>query len=128
MAGDALLCGDQPDASGLLELLARRGYATLWAENSCSPTPLNPPACTGGARHGDQLRHFFCQPFERPNCIGGKSAAQHLLDYTTSFIDKYRGRAVPWVARDKRPSGHLDGGRVFVLWPRGSGLKAWVIL
>ena len=65
--------------------------------------------------HGKQLHEMFCFSFDRPNCLGGKLAAEHLLDYTRQFISTYdRGdenasaHAKPWAAFISFIDSHED--------------------
>merc|ERR1719317_456385 len=39
--------------------------------------------------HGHQLGSVFCYDWNRPNCVGGRTAAQVLLDYSRQFMKKY---------------------------------------
>merc|ERR1719193_1504869 len=42
--------------------------------------------------YGRQLNELFCYHWERPNCVGGKTAASQLLDYSRHFIDAHKSR------------------------------------
>lgn len=55
--------------------------------------------------HGKQLHEMFCFSFDRPNCLGGQLAAEHLIDYALQFVNTYNRKddnsspqAKPWAA------------------------------
>ena len=57
--------------------------------------------------HGKQLHEMFCYSYDRPNCLGSKLAAEHLVDYTLKFIEKY-DRNKPWAAFVSFIDSHED--------------------
>lgn len=65
--------------------------------------------------HGEQLQEMFCFSYDRPNCLGGKPAAEHLIDYSLQFIRSYNRpkdaistHARPWAAFVSFIDSHED--------------------
>ena len=83
---------DQFEYSTLFKL-NREGYATFSGSNECKGKEIrkNP------AMHGSSsLNHMFCRYFERPNCVGGKSTADHLFTNAYQFVKGYSREDRPW--------------------------------
>ena len=76
----------------LWDHLSEMGYATLAAEDQC--VGADQTLMQGSNRnrtHGASLEQMLCWDFDFPNCLGIKQKAQHLIDYTKSFIRQYDG-------------------------------------
>lgn len=91
--------------------------------------------------HGEQLQEMFCFSYERPNCLGGKMAAEHLVEYARQFIAAYdRGdgtaRTRPWAAFLSFIDSHEDtstlisylDGLLFDFLQRAMALKNTLIV
>ena len=81
------------------------GYVTLKAEDGCISNSNMVQSIRPQTHHGHQLHGMFCFDYDRPNCLGNKLAAEHLVDYTRQFIRTYnRGNETqsshqkPWAA------------------------------
>ncbi|CAB9510836.1 Protein of unknown function (DUF229) [Seminavis robusta] len=77
-------------------------YVTLKAEDGCIANSNMLQSINPQVDHGEQLNRMFCFDFQRPNCLGGKRAAEHLLEYTQQFITTYNTNNTdddqPWAA------------------------------
>ena len=87
----------------ILETLRSRGYVTFRAKNECVRADRKGHVASFQADHGEAIGPLVCFDFQRPNCVGGKSAAEHLLDYGMQFIRWYEahkqtGSRMPWAA------------------------------
>ncbi|KAL7552327.1 hypothetical protein ACHAWF_015555 [Thalassiosira exigua] len=89
----------------LWDRLKAAGYVTLKAEDGCISNSNMVQSIRPRTHHGQQLHEMFCFSYDRPNCLGGKLAAQHLADYARQFIETYHRRqsgksshARPWAA------------------------------
>lgn len=58
--------------------------------------------------HGEQLQRLFCYDVEHPACLGRKSAAKVLLEYTEKYIHTYRQAGTPWAAFVHFVDSHED--------------------
>ncbi len=93
-----LLSSGTKAEESLFALLQKNGYATLSAGNGCNASLIHYTA-DNASFHGSQLNALMCHEIpSRPNCIGGKSATDHLLDYTNNFLDFYRKNQRSWAA------------------------------
>jgi Protein of unknown function (DUF229) len=72
----------------LWDTLRSHGYATLKAADACVD-PHSQSIPSDSVDHGKAFRQMMCFDFQRPNCLGQKSAAQHLMDYGTQFMRAY---------------------------------------
>ncbi|CAB9518473.1 multicellular organism reproduction [Seminavis robusta] len=118
----ALFSGKHHHHSGakrdwLWETLRARGYATLKAADTCAASSSTSTA----ADHGAAFREMMCFDFLRPNCLGERSAAQHLIDYGTQFMNVYDDLQQPWAAilqfvDAKEDSQTLEGTLDEPLW------------
>jgi Protein of unknown function (DUF229) len=82
----------------LWDTLRDHGYATFKAEDGCVENSNMIQSIRPQVDHGDALLQMMCFDFQRPNCVGDKAAAQHLIDYGTQFIQTYEQRNQPWAA------------------------------
>ena len=86
---------------------SRAGYATFKAEDGCQKNSNMIQSIRPNVTHGSALHEMLCYDFERPNCVGGRAAADHLLDYSGQFVREYSGR---------RRSSRGEGGRAAKPW------------
>jgi Protein of unknown function (DUF229) len=87
------------DQDWLWDVLREQGgYATLKAEDGCIDNSNMMQSIRPEGHHGDAFTRMMCFEFQRPNCIGGKPAAQHLLEYATHFIGAYTKLQRPWAS------------------------------
>eukprot|EP00571_Detonula_confervacea_P000538 CAMPEP_0172318456 /NCGR_PEP_ID=MMETSP1058-20130122/34927_1 /TAXON_ID=83371 /ORGANISM="Detonula confervacea, Strain CCMP 353" /LENGTH=1694 /DNA_ID=CAMNT_0013033295 /DNA_START=295 /DNA_END=5379 /DNA_ORIENTATION=+ len=91
------------------------GYVTMKAEDGCISNSNMVQSIDPKTHHGKQLHEMFCFSYDRPNCLGGKLAAEHLVDYTRQFIDTYNRRdektspqTKPWAAFISFIDSHED--------------------
>ncbi|CAB9504937.1 Protein of unknown function (DUF229) [Seminavis robusta] len=82
----------------LWDALREHGYATFKAEDGCIENSNMIQSIAPQVDHGDSLHQLICFDFQRPNCVGGKPNAQHLIDYGTQFIQTYESRNQSWAA------------------------------
>jgi len=101
----------------LWDRLNGAGYITMKAENGCISNSNMVQSISPQTHHGQQLHEMFCQSYDRPNCLGSKLAAEHLIDYTRQFINTYdRGndqptnhtKSPPWAAFVSFIDSHED--------------------
>lgn len=65
------------------------GYVTLKAEDGCVSNSNMVQSIQPKTHHGRELHEMFCFSFDRPNCLGSKLAAYHLVTYAKQFVDAY---------------------------------------
>lgn len=94
--------------SWLWDRLKSKGYITMKAEDGCVRNSNMVQSIQPRTHHGRQLHEFFCFSFDRPNCLGSKMAAEHLIEYTQQFIDAYEGISRPWAAFVSFVDSHED--------------------
>ena len=94
--------------SWLWDRLNSKGYVTMKAEDGCVKNSNMVQSIDPQTHHGRQLHEFFCFSFDRPNCLGSKLAAEHLIEYTQQFIDVYEGISRPWAAFVSFVDSHED--------------------
>ena len=92
----------------LWDTLREHGYATLKAEDGCIENSNMIQSIQPKVHHGDAFIQMMCFDFERPNCLGGRSAPRHFLEYGAQFIhayeqpkqpqDSHRQLQQPWAA------------------------------
>jgi len=58
------------------------GYKTFKSQDGCIANNHGHMNSKLETYYDSQLNRFFCTKWERPNCVGGKSAASHLIDYS----------------------------------------------
>ena len=99
----------------LWDRLNAEGYVTLKAEDGCISNSNMIQSIRPQTHHGKQLHDMFCFYYDRPNCLGGKLAAEHLLKYTRQFFATYNGGneknsayAKPWAAFLSFVDSHED--------------------
>lgn len=96
---------------------------TFMLYNLCMLTKVSPNSLIGNmvqsidpqTHHGEQLQEMFCFSYDRPNCLGSKLAAEHLMDYTLRFIKTYdrqenklSDQAKPWASFISFIDSHED--------------------
>ena len=94
--------------SWLWDRLNAKGYITMKAEDGCVRNSNMVQSIKPRTHHGQQLHELFCFSFDRPNCLGSKMAAEHLIEYTQQFIDAYEGLSRPWAAFLSFVDSHED--------------------
>ena len=72
------------------------GYATLKAEDGCIENSNMLQSIKPQVDHGDAFNRMMCFDFQRPNCLGGKRAAEHLVEYGAQFMTAYSKLEKPW--------------------------------
>lgn len=80
----------------LWDTLKEEGYATFKAQDGCIKN--SNMFIQSQTHHGEALSRMMCFDFQRPNCVGGGSAAQHLVEHTVDFVRHYSGENRPWAA------------------------------
>ena len=74
------------------------GYATLKAEDGCIENSNMIQSIQPRVDHGSSFNKMMCFDFQRPNCLGGKRAAEHLVQYGIQFMSAYSKLEKPWAA------------------------------
>lgn len=87
--------------------LRDQGYVTFKGEDSCILNSNMIQSIKPNVTHGSALHEMFCFAFERPNCLGDKLAASHLLTAADQFINAY-SEATPWAAFISFTDSHED--------------------
>lgn len=83
------------------------GYITFKAEDGCVLNSNMIQSIKPHVHHGSALQNMFCFAFDRPNCLGSKMAASHLLESAKDFIDTYNDET-PWAAFLSFTDSHED--------------------
>ena len=112
---DGIRAANNTKRKWLWDRLNDAGYVTLKAEDGCISNSNMVQSISPQTHHGKQLHEMFCFSYDRPNCLGEKLAAEHLVDYTRQFINTYnRGdenesdQARPWAAFISFIDSHED--------------------
>ena len=79
-------------------LRKKGGYATLKAEDGCIENSNMIQSIQPRVDHGKAFSDMMCFDFQRPNCLGGKRVAEHLVQYGTQFMSAYSKLEKPWAA------------------------------
>jgi len=91
----------------LWDTLRQRGYATLKAEDGCIDNSNMIQSISPKVDHGEAFNKMMCFDFQRPNCLAGKPAAQHLVEYVNEFMIAYNNRK-PWAGLIHLIDSHED--------------------
>lgn len=105
----------------LWDTLNDEGYVTFKAEDGCVENSNMIQSIKPQTHHGEALSRMMCYNFQRPNCVGGKMAATHLMEHTMDFIHQYSAMNRPWAAFAHVVDSHedtmtLEGTLDAVLW------------
>jgi len=82
----------------LWDTLRDEGYATFKAEDGCVANSNMIQSISPQTHHGEPLTRMMCFDFQRPNCVGHKSAAELMVEHFKNFGRKYTIMEHPWAA------------------------------
>lgn len=105
----------------LWETLKHEGYSTFMASDGCTENSNMIQPFKPYVDHGEALSRMLCFDFQRPNCLGGTSPAEHLVNHTYDFMYLYSALNRPWAAfahfvDSREDSMVLEGTLDEVLW------------
>ena len=92
----------------LWERLREAGYITLKIENDCILNSNMMQSLMPKVDHGPELTELMCKFQSHPHCVGGRSAAQHTLQFASLFLGMKEYDDVPKAAFVHLTDGHED--------------------
>lgn len=88
----------QESFSWIWDELGAAGYVTYKAEDGCIRNTNMVSSTKPNTTHGSAIQEMMCVDFNRPNCVGGKSAPEHLTGNAAQFVNEYSRRGKKWAA------------------------------